>query len=120
MVIIIDKILLKKSYYYDYGLTMKRHTCQARIRNELSGVMRLYKPCGAGAGAVAVGAASRRVSAAMGLVVLRQAMSGCLFLQWSRLQLPLMTYRRQEFSGTLRCAYICLLVIFKAVLSLPT
>ena len=44
---------------------MERHTCQARIWNKLDGVMDLYAPCGAGAGAVAAGAATRQVSASM-------------------------------------------------------
>ena len=53
--------------------------------------MGLYAPCGAGAGAVAVGATARQVSAAMSFVVLRLVMSRCLFLQLGRSQWPLMT-----------------------------
>ena len=53
------------------------HTCQARILNELSGMLGLYTPRGAGVGSVAVCPAAKRVSAAMSFVVLRQAMSGC-------------------------------------------
>ena len=58
--------------------------------NDLSLVLVLYAPCGAGAGAVAFPAVMR-VSAAMSLVVSRHAMSGCLFLQCLRLHVPLTT-----------------------------
>ena len=59
--------------------------------NEFSGALVLYAPCGAGSGVVAVFPAAKQVSAVMILVVLRPAMSGCLFLQLSQLQVPLMT-----------------------------
>ena len=58
--------------------------------NDLSVVLCLYAPCGAGAGAVTFPAAMR-VSAAMSLSVSRHDMSGCLFLHSARLHVPLMT-----------------------------
>ena len=58
--------------------------------NDLSGVLCLYVPCGAGAVAVTFPSAMR-VSAVMRLVVSRHAMSGCLCLHRARLQVALMT-----------------------------
>ena len=83
--------IFKKSYYYDYGLLWKGIHVRQGYGTIWMVLWVVYEPCGAGAGAVAVGPAARRFSAAMSLGVLRQAMSGCLFLQLLRSQRPLTT-----------------------------